>query len=56
MKYIKSKEDEFVLDDGENIMYIRGKLDDAKKEAMEAAKKSGKVVTISKTVGFIEPF
>jgi len=55
MKYVKSTGDEYVLDDGENIMYIRGKLEDAKKEALKAAEKSKKVVTISKTVGFVDP-
>lgn len=55
MKYVKSNEDEYILDDGENILYLRCKLDDAKKEALKAAEKSNKVVTINKTVGYIDP-
>jgi len=55
MKYVKSTDEEYVLDDGENIMYIRGKLEEAKKEALKAAEKGKKVVTISKTIGFVEP-
>jgi hypothetical protein len=55
MKYVKSTEDEFILDDGENILYLRCKLDDAKKEALRAAEKSNKVITINKTVGYIDP-
>lgn len=55
MKYVKSTDDEFVLDDGENILYLRCKLDDAKKEALKAAEKNNKVVTINKTVGYIDP-
>ena len=55
MKYVKSTEDEFILDDGENILYLRCKLDDAKKEALKAAEKSNKVITINKTVGYIDP-
>lgn len=55
MKYVKTTEDEFILDDGENILYLRCKLDEAKKEALKAAEKSNKVVTINKTVGYIDP-
>ena len=55
MKYIKSTENEYVLDDGENILYIRCKLEEAKKEALNVAEKSNKVVTINKTVGYIDP-
>ena len=55
MKYIKSTENEYILDDGENILYIRCKLEEAKKEALNAAEKSNKVVTINKTVGYIDP-
>ncbi len=55
MKYVKSTDEEYILDDGENIMYIRGKLQDVKKEALKAAEKSKRVVTINKTVGFIDP-
>ena len=39
MKYVKTKGDEYVLDDGETILYLRCKLDEAKKEAQKAAKK-----------------
>ena len=55
MKYVKTTEDEFILDDGENILYLRCKLDEAKKEALKATEKSNKVVTINKTVGYIDP-
>jgi len=55
MKYVRSTDEEYVLDDGENIMYIRGKLEEAKKEALKAAEKGKKVVTISKTIGFVDP-
>ena len=55
MKYIKSTENEYILDDGENILYIRCKLEEAKTEALNAAEKSNKVVTINKTVGYIDP-
>lgn len=55
MKYVKSTEDEYILDDGENVLYLRCKLDEAKKEALKAAEKSSKVVTINKTVGYIDP-
>ena len=54
LKYVKTTEDEYVLDDGENILYLRCKLDEAKKEALKAAEKSKKVVTINKTIGFID--
>jgi len=56
MKYVKTKEDEYILDDGETILYLRCKLDEAKKEAKEAAKKNNRVVTINKTVGYIDPY
>jgi len=55
MRYVKSKEEEYILDDGENIMYIRGTLDEARKEAEKATEKTNRVVTISKTIGFVEP-
>jgi len=56
MKYVKTKEDEYILDDGETILYLRCKLDEAKKEAQEAAKKNNRVVTINKTIGYIDPY
>jgi hypothetical protein len=55
MKYVKSTGDEFILDDGEQILYLRCKLDEAKKEALKTAQKNNKVVTINKTVGYIDP-
>jgi len=55
MKYVKSNEEEFILDDGENILYLRCKLEEAKAEALKAAEKSNKVVTINKTIGYIDP-
>jgi hypothetical protein len=56
MKYVKTKEDEYILDDGETILYLRCKLDEAKKEALKAAKKNNRVVTINKTIGYIDPY
>ena len=55
MKYVKTTEDEYVLDDGENILYLRCKLDEAKQEALKTAEKNRKVVTINKTIGYIDP-
>jgi len=55
MNYSKSRDEEYVLDDGERIMYIRGKFEEALKEAEKAASETGRVVTISKTVGYVEP-
>ena len=55
MKYVKTTEDEYVLDDGKNILYLRCKLADAKEEALKTAKKSRQVVTINKTIGYIDP-
>ena len=55
MKYVKTTEDEYILDDGENILYLRCKLAEAKEEALKTAKKSRKLVTINKTIGYIDP-
>jgi len=57
MKYIKSANEEYILDNGESINDL-GKctLDDAKKEAEEVAKKGNKPVFILKTIGYIDPF
>jgi len=56
MKYIKSANEVYILDDGENINDLgRCKLDDAKKVAEETAKKINKPVFIMKTVGYIDP-
>ncbi len=56
MQYVKSKDEEYVLDDGENIMYLRGKLEEVLKEAEKACKEKKKVITISKTIGYFDPF
>ena len=56
MKYVKSKDEEYVLDDGENIFYLRGTLKEAVKEAEKACGKNKQVITVSKTVGYIDPF
>lgn len=56
MKYIKSKATEYVIDDGENINDLGNvKLEEAKKQAKEAAKKTNRAVFIMKTVGYIDP-
>lgn len=55
MRYVKSKDEEYILDDGENVMYVRGSLEEARKEAEKAAEKTRRVVTISRTIGFVEP-
>ena len=56
MKYIKSANEEYILDDGERINDL-GKctLLDARKAAEEAAKKNNKAVFIMKTVGYVDP-
>jgi hypothetical protein len=57
MKYIKSADEEYILDDGENINDLgKCKLDEAKKAAEESAEKTNKPVFILKTVGYIDPF
>ena len=57
LKYIKSADDEYILDDGENINDLgKCSLKDAKKEAEEAVKKTNKPVFILKTVGYIDLF
>lgn len=56
MKYIKSKATEYVIDDGENINDLGNvKLQEAKKQAKDAAKKTNRPVFIMKTVGYIDP-
>ena len=56
MKYIKSTATEYVIDDGENINDLGNvKLEEAKKLAIEAAKKSNRAVFIMKTVGYVDP-
>jgi methionine synthase I (cobalamin-dependent) len=56
MKYVKSANEEYILDDGENINDLgKCKLEVAKKAAEEAAKKINKPVFIMKTVGYIDP-
>jgi hypothetical protein len=54
MKYVKSSRKEFVLDDGENILNLHCSLEDAKKDALKAAEKSNRVITLNKTVGYID--
>ena len=56
MKYVSTKESEYLLDDGERIKDL-GKCDlkEAKKEAKKSAKKTEKPVFILKTVGYIDP-
>ena len=56
MKYIKSADEEYILDDGENINDL-GKctLKDAKKAAEDIARKNNKAIFIMKTVGYIDP-
>ncbi|MFW6121910.1 MAG: hypothetical protein ACOC80_13590 [Petrotogales bacterium] len=56
MKYVKSTNEEYILDDGENINDL-GKctLKDAKKAAEDAAKKNNKTIFIMKTVGYMDP-
>jgi hypothetical protein len=56
MKYVKSKATEYVIDDGENINDLGNvKLEEAKKQAKTAAKKTNRAVFIMKTVGYIDP-
>lgn len=56
MKYVKSSQDEYVLDDGENINDLGNcKLKEAKKIAQETAKKNNKPVFIMRTIGYIDP-
>lgn len=56
MKYIKSPETEYILDDGEKINDLgKCKLKEAKEEAKKVAKKSEKPVFILKTVGYMDP-
>ncbi len=56
MKYIKTSQEEYVLDDGENINDLGNcKLKEAKKIAEETSKKNKKTVFIMKTVGYIDP-
>ena len=56
MKYVKSPNEEYLLDDGERINDLgKCKLDEAKKAAEDAAKKNNKPVFIMKTVGYIDP-
>jgi hypothetical protein len=56
MKYIKSSDEEYILDDGENINDL-GKctLKDAKKAAEDTARKNNKAIFIMKTVGYVDP-
>lgn len=56
MKYVKSKEEEYILDDGENVFYIRGPIKEAIEEAKKACKENEQIITISKTVGYVDPF
>lgn len=55
MKYVKSAEEEYILDDGENVLYLRCKLEEAKQEALKAAEKNKKIITVNKTIGYIDP-
>jgi len=56
MKYVKSADEEYILDDGENINDLgKCKLEEAKKAAEESAKKIKKPAYIMKTVGYIDP-
>lgn len=55
MNYIEAEDEEYILDDGENILYIKGDFEEAKREAMKAAREKKRLITISKTVGFVEP-
>ena len=56
MKYIKTPETEYVIDDGECIKDLgKCKLEEAKKEAERSAVKTKKPVFILKTVGYIDP-
>ncbi|MEF8848763.1 MAG: hypothetical protein V5A68_06485 [Candidatus Thermoplasmatota archaeon] len=56
MKYVSTKESEYLLDDGERIKDLgKCKLKEAKKEAKNSAKKTEKPVFILKTVGYIDP-
>ena len=57
MKYIKTTNEEYILDDGESINDLgKCSLEEAKKAAEEAAQKSNKPVFIMKTVGYVDPF
>ena len=55
MNYTETKDEEYILDDGERVMYIRGKFEEALREAEKAARETGRVVTIGRTVGYVEP-
>ena len=56
VKYVKSSDEEYILDDGESINDLgKCKLQEAKKAAEHVAKKGNKVVFIMKTVGYIDP-
>jgi len=55
MRFVKTTDEEYVLDDGENVLYLRCNLEEAKKEALKAAEKNNKVITINKTIGYIDP-
>jgi len=57
LKYIKSADEEYILDDGKNINDLgKCSLKDAKKAAEESVKKTNKPVFILKTVGYIDLF
>jgi len=57
LKYIKSADEEYILDDGENINDLgKCSLKDAKNAAEKAVKKTNKPIFILKTVGYIDLF
>ncbi len=56
MKYIKTKQAEYLLDDGENINDLgQCKLKEAKAEAEKTSRKNKKQVFILKMVGYVDP-
>ena len=56
VKYVKSADEEYILDDGESINDLgKCKLQDVKKVAEESAKKHNKTIFMTKTVGYIDP-
>ena len=55
MKYVKCSNEDYVLDDGENINDLgKCKLQDAKKAAEGMTKKNKKTVFIMKILGYID--
>lgn len=56
MKYIKTKQAEYVLDDGENVNDLgHCELKEAKKIAKKTARENKKQVFILKIIGYIDP-